>query len=83
MSGKTTRRSAKPKDYSLKDHSDTIMDLWFKFTKAHYKRDEEFMTDELPVKPILTFLVKEGIAHNVDKVRVAIEQEIGPLNDEH
>ena len=40
------------------------------------------MTDELPIKPILTYLVKEGVALDRDKVKTAIEQEIGPLTKE-
>ena len=37
------------------------------------------MTDELPLKLILQFLVKEGVALDRDKAKTAIEQEIGPL----
>ena len=40
------------------------------------------MTDELPLKPILTFLVKEGVALDRDKARQAIEQEVGPLSND-
>ena len=40
------------------------------------------MTDELPVKPILAFLVKEGVALDREKAKTAIEQEIGPLGKE-
>ena len=40
------------------------------------------MTDELPVKPILSFLVKEGVALDREKAKTAIEQEIGPLGKE-
>ena len=35
------------------------------------------MVDELPVKPILSYLVKEGIALDRDKAKTAIENEIG------
>ena len=38
---------------------------------------------QLPLKPILTFLVKEGIALDRDKALTAIEQEIGELEDEN
>ena len=40
------------------------------------------MTDELPLKPILAFLVKEGVALDPNKAKTAIEQEIGPLGKE-
>ena len=40
------------------------------------------MTDELPLKPILTFLVKEGVALDRDKAKQAIEQEVGPLSND-
>lgn len=33
--------------------------------------------DELPVKDILTYFVKSGIALDRDKARAAIENEIG------
>ena len=56
--------------------------MWYKHTKAHFKRDDIFMTDELPEKPILIFLVKEGVALDRDKARAAIELEIGPLAKE-
>ena len=58
------------------------MDLWNKQTQAHFKTKDSFMTDELPVKPILTFLVKEGVALDREKAKTAIEQEIGPLGKE-
>ena len=35
------------------------------------------MVDELPLKPILTYFVKEGIALDRDKAKTAIEHEIG------
>ena len=37
------------------------------------------MTDELPAKLILTYLVKEGVALDRDKAKAAVESEIGPL----
>ena len=40
------------------------------------------MTNELPMKGILQFLVKEGVALDRDKARQAIEQEIGPLSSD-
>ena len=56
--------------------------MWYKQTKAHFKRDETFMTDELPIKPILAFLVKEGVALDRDKAKTAVENEIGLLGKE-
>ena len=56
--------------------------MWNKQTQAHFKTKDQFMTDELPVKPILTFLVKEGVALDREKAKTAIEQEIGPLSKE-
>ena len=38
------------------------------------------MTDELPLKPILAYLVKEKITLDRDKARVVIENEIGRLS---
>ena len=45
----------------------------------HFGRDEEFMTDELPIRPVLNFLVKEGIALDRDKAKQVIISEIGRL----
>ena len=56
--------------------------MWYKHTKAVFKRDDIFMTDELPLKPILLFLVKEEVALDRDKAKTAIEQEIGSLGKE-
>lgn len=52
--------------------------------RAHFKRDDDIFVSELPVKPILTYFVKQGIALDRDKARVIIENEIGsPLDDEN
>lgn len=75
----TAATGARSKQYSLQDHSDTVLDMWQKQTQAHFKRDDVFMTDELPIKPILNYLVKEGVALDRDKAKQAVEQEIGPL----
>lgn len=48
-----------------------------KHVKVHYKREDDIFVNELPVKPILTYFVKQGIALDRDKARVAIEGEIG------
>ena len=57
------------KQFTLLEHSETIQHLWQRHTKAHYKQDDIYMTDELPLKPILTFLVKEGVALDRDKAK--------------
>lgn len=57
----------------MQEHQDTILNLWYKHTKAHYKRDDEFMVEELPLKPILTYFVKEGIALDRDKAKEALQ----------
>ena len=49
-------------------------------SRMHYNRDDNFMTDELPLKLILSFLFKEGIALDRDKAKVAVESEIGALD---
>ena len=61
----------------MQEHQDTILSLWHKHTKVHFRTEDEFMVDELPVKPILSYLVKEGIALDRDKAKTAIEHEIG------
>ena len=45
--------------------------------RAYFKRDDDIFVNELPVKPILSYFVKAGIALDRDKARVAIENEIG------
>ena len=57
------------KKFTMQEHSDTIKSLWYRFTQVHFGRDEEFMTDELPIRPVLNFLVKEGIALDRDKAK--------------
>lgn len=51
-------------------------------SKAHFRRPDNFMTDELPLKPILAFFVREGVALDRDKARAAIQSEIGPLDND-
>ena len=80
------RRSDNKKDrvFTLQEHSDTIRAVWVRHVKAHYKRDDEIFVNELPVKPILAYFVKQKIALDRDKARLAIENEIGtPLEDEN
>lgn len=58
--------------------------MWTRHVKAHYKRDDDIFVNELPVKPILQFFVKQEIALDRDKARQAIEQEIQcPLESEN
>ena len=68
----------------MQEHTDTIYDVWVRHVRAMYKRDDDIFVNELQVKPILTYLVKQGIALDRDKAREAIEGEIGaPLLDEN
>ena len=72
------------KVFSLKEQQDTIMDIWQKHVQTHYRRKDDIMVDELPVKPILQYFVKAEIALDRDKAKQAIEQEIGsPLENEN
>ena len=71
------RKQEKSRAYTLQEHSDTIRAVWIRHVRAHFKRDDDIFVNELPVKPILTYFVKQGIALDRDKARVAIENEIG------
>lgn len=60
------------------------MEIWIRHVKAHYKREDEIFVDELPIKNIMQYFVKSGIALDRDKARQAVEQEIGsPLENEN
>ena len=65
----------------MAEHSVTIKELWLSHYRAHYNRNDDCMIDELPLKPVLTHLVKEGVALDRDKAKVVIESEIGQLDE--
>ena len=71
------------KDYSLAEHLETIRQVWLEHSRHHFKRNDNYMTNELPLKLILTFLVKHGIALDRDKAKLTIKQEIGEFQDEN
>ena len=58
---------------------DTIRELWIERTKLQFNLEDSFKTDELPLRTILLYLVSEGIALDLAKAKVAVEQEIGGL----
>ena len=58
------------------------MSIWQKHTQNYYLRDDTGFISELPLKPILQFFVKEGLALDRDKVKQALETEIGTLESE-
>ena len=70
-------QASKERNFTLTEHSDTIMEIWIRHVKAFYKRDDEIFVDELPIKNIMQYFVKSGIALDRDKARQAVEQEIG------
>lgn len=80
----TSKRSSRvgmvrKQEHSMADHVETIRSLWLAHSKLHFKRKDDAMTDELPAKLILSYLVKEGVALDRDKAKAAVESEIGPL----
>ena len=58
------------------------MAIWNRHTAQHYDRDDLGFISELPLKPILQFLVKEGVALDRDKAKKAVEDEIGEIEQE-
>ena len=72
----------KHKQFTMQEQSDTINTIWNRHTAAHYKRDDLGFISELPIKPILSFFVREGLALDRDKAKQALEQEIGELENE-
>ena len=65
------------KEFSLAEHLETIRLLWLEHSRHHFKRNDNYMINELPLKLILTFLVRQGIALDRDKAKIVVESEIG------
>ena len=72
----------KHKQFSMQEQAETIKSIWDRHTSAHYKREDLGFISELPVKPILSFFVREGVALDRDKAKQAVEAEIGELENE-
>ena len=56
---------------------DTIQELWLERVKAHLNLEKKFMTEELPLRAILLYLVSEGVALDPVKAKMAVELELG------
>ena len=55
--------------------------MWDSLIYSHHKRDVGFVT-EIPLKVVLNWLVKEGVALDRDKAKLVVKSEIGTLSQE-
>ena len=56
---------------------DTIQELWLERAQEHLHLEKKFMTEELPLRVVLLYLVSEGVALDPVKAQLAVEQELG------
>ena len=78
-----TQALMRDKQFSFQEHVETIKTMWERHVRQEYA-DHPNVTfvAELNAKPILNFLVKEGVALDSEKARTIVTQEIGEFKNE-
>lgn len=72
------RKVPQSKDYTLYEKAESVKSIWEQLVLGHYQRDVGRIT-ELPLQVVSKWLVKEGIAGDVEKAGLTITNEIGQL----
>ena len=42
----------------MADYAETIKQIWLRHLRAHFNRNDDYMTEEMPLKPILNYFVE-------------------------
>ena len=66
-------------EISLYEKTEAVKSLWNQIVFNHYQRDVGFVT-EISLKEVAAWFVKEDIAPDLGKAKIAIKNEIGKLS---
>ena len=73
----------KNKTFSMEEHSYTLREIWERITvNVHGSGFTGVLVSDLPIKPILVFLVKEGVVPDREKAKKVINEELGGVEEE-